>query len=203
MVVTVNLLHLSALTSGVVILSQKCKVELAFSANRTSQCKNCWRYGHAHQRFPATHPMCLICALHETRAAHRCQNPTCPRGGNDKPVTFCCPSSSPHFCNCGNDHPATFKECPARPLRTVPTRASSPDQPGQDPMDMAVNGGPAPSTSPTRMSPSQVDLVTLRQPLLAGPPRPRSIQDFGGPLPLQAPSPSPSLSNGRVRPSNK
>jgi len=51
-VVTVDPQHVSALTSGVFILSQKCKVELAFSANRTSQCRNCWRYGHAHERCP-------------------------------------------------------------------------------------------------------------------------------------------------------
>jgi len=34
--------NVSALTSRVVILSQKRKVELAFSSSRTSQCKNCW-----------------------------------------------------------------------------------------------------------------------------------------------------------------
>jgi len=44
-VVTVDPQNVSALTSGVVIiLSQKRKVELAFSSSRTSQCKNCWRY---------------------------------------------------------------------------------------------------------------------------------------------------------------
>ena len=56
MVVTVDPQNVSALTSGVVILSQKRKVELAFSSSRTSQCKNCWRYGHGHQRCPATTP---------------------------------------------------------------------------------------------------------------------------------------------------
>jgi len=47
-VVTVNPHHIAALTSGVVILSQKRKVELGFLASRSSQCRNCWRYGHAH-----------------------------------------------------------------------------------------------------------------------------------------------------------
>jgi len=88
-VITVDPQNVSSLTSGVVILSQKRKVELAFSSSRTSQCKNCWRYGHAHQRCPATHPTCSICALQHTRAAHRCQNPTCPRSGNNKPVPSC------------------------------------------------------------------------------------------------------------------
>jgi len=94
-VITVDSRNVLARTSGVVILSQKRKVELAFCSSRTSQCRNCWRYGHAHQRCPATHPTCPICALHHTRAAHRCQNPTCPRGGNNKPVPSCCPTSPP------------------------------------------------------------------------------------------------------------
>jgi len=95
-VVTLDPEHVSALTSRVFILSQKRKVELAFSASRTSQCRNCWRYGHTHQRCPASHPTCPICALHHTRAAHRCQNPTCPGSGNNKPVPSCCPTSPPH-----------------------------------------------------------------------------------------------------------
>jgi len=69
-VITVHPHTVSALTLGVVILSQKRMVKLAYSSSRTSQCKNCWRYGHAHQRCPATHPTCPICALHHPRAAH-------------------------------------------------------------------------------------------------------------------------------------
>ena len=110
-VVTLYPQHLSTLTSGVFILSQKRKVELASSANRTSQCRNCWRYRHAHQQCPATHPTCPICALHHTRTAHRCQNPTCPRSGNNNPVPSCCLTSPPHCCNYSNDHTATLKEC--------------------------------------------------------------------------------------------
>ena len=98
-VVTVDPQDVSALTSVVFMLSQKRKVELAFSANRTSQCRNCWRYGHAHQGCPATHPTCPICELHHTRASHRCQNPTCPRSGNNKPGLSCCLTSPPHCCN--------------------------------------------------------------------------------------------------------
>ena len=119
-VITDDPQNVSALTSGVVILSQKRKVELAFSSSSTSQCRNRWRYGHAHQRCPATHPTCPICWLHYTRAAHRCQNPTCPGSGNNKPVPSCCPTSPPHCCNCGKNHTATYRECPARPPRLSP-----------------------------------------------------------------------------------
>jgi len=194
-VITVDHQNISALTSGVVILSQKHKVELAFSSSRTSQCKNCWRYGHAHQRSPATHPRCPICPLHHTRAAHRCQNPTCPRSGNNKPVPSCCLTSPPHCRNCGDDHTATFKECPARPAPPVPSRTGSlaPAPTGQDPMDLAVDGGPTPTTSPSAKAPLEVDLITPRQPPPAGPSTgPGTTHGFGGSLYLEEPSPSPA-----------
>jgi len=203
-VITVDPHNVSALTPGVVILSQKRKVELAFSSSRTSQCKNCWRYGHAHQRCPAAHPTCPICALHHTRAAHRCQNPTCPRSGNNKPVPSFCPTSPPHCCNCGGDHTATFRECPARPPPPVPTRTNTPAPvpTGQDPMDLAVDGGPTSTTPPPGEGPLAVDL-TPRQPPPAGPStRPGTTHGFGGPLPLEAPSPSPAPRERRVRPGN-
>jgi len=205
-VIAVNPHDVSALTSGVVILSQKRKVELAFSSSRTSQCKNCWRYGHSHQQGPAAHPTCPICELYHTRAAHRCQNPTCLRSGNNKPVPSCCPTSPPHCCNCGNDHSATFRECPARPPPNVPTRTSSPGPApaGQDPMDLAVDGGPAPTTPPSGTSSLEVDLVTPRQPPPAGPStRPSTTHGLGGPHPLEEPSPSPAPLARRVCPGNE
>jgi len=205
-VITVDPHNVSAGTSGVVILSQKHKVELAFSSSRTSQCKNCCRYGHAHQGCPATHPTCPICALYHTRAAHRCQNPTCPRSWNNKPVPSCCPTSPPHCCNCGNDHTATFSECPARPTPPFPSRTGSPAPAptSQDPMDLAVDGNPAPTTPPSVKGPLEVDLVTPRQPAPAGPStRPGTTHRFGGPLPLEEPSPSPASFTCRVRPGNE
>jgi len=39
-VVTVDRQHVATLTAGVIILSQKGKVELGFSASRSSQCRN-------------------------------------------------------------------------------------------------------------------------------------------------------------------
>ena len=201
MVITVDPQDVSALTSVVVILSQKRKVELAFSSSRTSQCKNCWRYGHAHQRCPATHPTCPISALHHTRPAHRCQNPRCPRSGNNKPVPSCCPTSPPACSNCGDDHTATFRECPARPPPPVPSQTGSPAPAPtcQDHMDLAVDGSTAPTTPPTGKGPLEVDLVTPRQPPPAGPStRPGTTHGFGWPLPLEEPSPCPSPFTRRV-----
>jgi len=69
-------------------------------------------------------------------------------------------------------------------------------------MDMVVDGGPARSTAPARAGPTEVDLVTPRQPPPAEPPRPGTIPGFGGPLPLEGQSPSPTPSNRRARPRN-
>jgi len=146
--------------------------------NRTSRFRNCSRYRHAHQRCPAIHPTCPICALHHTLAAPRCQHPTCPRGGNHTPVPSCYPTSRPNYCNCGNHHTPIFKECPAR-------------------------HGPAPSTLLAGPGPTEVALVTPRQPPPAGPLRPGTTQDFGGPLPLKAQSPSPAPFHCRARPGNE
>jgi len=70
-------------------------------------------------------------------------------------------------------------------------------------MEVAVDGDQAPSSPPGAVGPSQMDLVTPRQPPLAGPPCPRSTQGFGGPLPLEEPTLSPAPSARRVCPGNE
>jgi len=201
-VVTVDPQHISTSTSGAVMLAQKPKVKLAFSANESTQYRQCWRSGHTNQRCPTTHLTCPICALHDTRAADRCQNPTWPRGGNNQPVRSCCPTCPPHCCNCGNHHTATFTECPLRPVPDIPTGPTTLVQSCQDPMDMAVDGGPAPSTPPAMEGCTEMDLVTPRQPAPAGPTRSATIQGSGGPLRLEAQSPSPAPASLQVHPGN-
>jgi len=68
---------------------------------------------------------------------------------------------------------------------------------------MAVDGGPAPSAPPARAGPTEVDLKTPRQEPPAGPPRPDTVQGFGGPLLLEAQSPSHAPFDRRVRPRNE
>jgi len=201
-VVTVDPQHVSALTSGVFILSQKCKVELAFSANRTSQCRNCWRYGHAHERCPPPTRRALFVRFTILARLTDVRIPPAPGAGTISQSHPVVRPRPPHCCNCGNDHTATFKECPAQPDPVSPTGPSSTIPPVQDPMDMAVDSGPAPSTPPARAGPDEVDLVTPRQPPPAGPPSPGPIQGFGGPLPLEAQSPSPAPSDRRAHLSN-
>ena len=54
----------------------------------SKQCNNCWRFGHVNPR--CKNPtVCPLCAGSHTKAEHRCPNPTCPKGGNLKPVLNC------------------------------------------------------------------------------------------------------------------
>jgi len=70
-------------------------------------------------------------------------------------------------------------------------------------MELAVDGGPASSTPRPREGSTEVDLTTLRQLPLVGPSAgPGTIQRFGGPHRLEAPSASPAPSDCRARPGN-
>ena len=101
--------------SHIFLLSRKREVKVAHSANKSTRCRNCQRYGHTAPVCKYDHPVCPICALHHKKTEHRCPNPTCPKEGNLRPVAGCCSASPPHCANCGDDHPATYPSCPARP----------------------------------------------------------------------------------------
>ena len=71
-------------------------------------------------------------------------------------------------------------------------------------MDLAVDGGPAPTTPPSWSGPLEVDLVTPRQPLPAGPStRLGTTHGLGGLLPLEEASPSPAAFTRRVHSGNE
>jgi len=71
-------------------------------------------------------------------------------------------------------------------------------------MDLAVDGGPVPTTHPTMKGPLEVGLVTPREAPPAGPfAHPGTTQGFGGPLPQEEPSLSPAPLRLRVRPGNE
>ena len=171
-VVSVNPDDVEKLLPGIFLFSEYRMVERVLHANRYTQCNNCYRFGHASARCTQKHPMCLYCALHHTCLAYRWQNPTCPQGGHERPVSGCCPTSPLHCPNCACDHDAFSKKCRARPVppprpeaQSLPsTRPSSPLQ-GEDAMDMAADGHQAPSTPKAPAATSDaVDLTTPRQP---------------------------------------
>jgi len=69
----------------------------------------------------------------------------------------------------------------------------------RDSQDRGVDGGLTGPTPLAGAGPHVVDLVSPRQPPPAGPPRPGTVQGFGGLLPREAPSRSPAPSNCRAR----
>jgi hypothetical protein len=106
------------------LFSQVRKVERAYSSSKNTQCTNCWKFGHHQQRCPQPYPTCPLCSLAHSKSAHRCPNPTCPKGGNIKPILNCCPSSAACCPNCKEDHSARYRDCPARPVS--PTQGEQP-----------------------------------------------------------------------------
>ena len=70
-------------------------------------------------------------------------------------------------------------------------------------MDVTIDGDQTSSTPPGGASPNQKDHKTPRQPPPVGPSRPGSSQGFGGSLPLEEESPSPTPSARQVRSGNE
>ena len=174
------------------------------------------RLGHVKSR--CKNPtVCPLCAGPHAKAEHRCPNPTCPKGGNLKPVLNCC-IASPALCpNCSEEHWAGYRDCTARPVpppRTAPdvpevedTGPAAPRRspqsaahqlPSTDPNAMDIQpdeaGPPAPSaTTPPPGLESPLEFATLRTPLrppLMGPSG--SLTRTGHPQPDWEPSPSPA-----------
>jgi len=166
-VVSVNPDDVPILLPALFLFSKRLKVEKTTQANRYTQCLNCYRFGHADPRCALKHPTCPYCALHHTRSAHRCQNPTCPKGGDTKAVSGCCPTSPPHCPNCGDDHDAFSRECKARPVPPPQPEAPPPSDEelsdtfsdSEEAMDVGNDGRPAPST-PDALSALPIDLST-------------------------------------------
>jgi len=77
-------------TPALFLCSRRLKVEKTTQANRYTQCTNCYGFVHAYARCRQKPPTCPYCTLHHTRSAHRCQNPTSPKGGNSKAISGCC-----------------------------------------------------------------------------------------------------------------
>ena len=190
--------------SHIFLLSRKREVKVAHSANKSTRCRNCQRYGHTAPVCKYDHPVCPICALHHKKTEHRCPNPTCPKEGNLRPVADCCSASPPHCANCGDDHPATDPSCPARPRRpqlelpkaALPAERPLPEEGEMDTTEdeAEVAETPRPPAPPTvrRLLPA-FEVVTPCSSRPSAPPSVvRPTPGAAGPLPQAAPSPSPT-----------
>ena len=97
--------------------------------------------------------ICPLCAGPHAKAEHRCPNPTCPRGGNLKPVFNCCIASPARCPNYSEDHSASYRDCTASPvpppvLPLTPQRRKTPHLP---PSIAHLNQPPAHFLQLTRM----------------------------------------------------
>jgi len=153
-VVTVAPPDAFAILPSINLFSHNRRGEQMFSASKDSQCKKCWKFGHIPTRCPSTPPVCPFCSLSHTKAEHRCPNPSCPKGGNLRPVLACCPSSVACCPNCQEEHSARSRDCPSRP-KTTPEAPELRSRQTQDSMDLAEDqAGPstvlptAPSAAP-------------------------------------------------------
>ena len=194
---------------NIFLLSWKREVKTAHSANKTTRCCNCQRYGHTAPVCKYDHPVCSICALHHRKKEHRCPNPTCLKEGTVLPVANYCSTSPAHCANCGDDHPATDSACPARPSRLPPADDGPSAQdpatsgPAEQNMDTTEDEGEAVAKTPRPSAPSTVrrllpafEVVISRPTRLSAPPSVlHPTPGAGGPLPQVAPSPTPPPSN--------
>ena len=124
--VSVNPDDVPILLPAIFLFLKRLNVEKTMQANLYTQSTNYYRFGHASARYTKKHPTCPYCALHHTRSAHRCQNPTCPKGGDSNTGSGSCPTSPPHCPNCGDDHAAFSGECRARTIAPRQPEAPAP-----------------------------------------------------------------------------
>ena len=190
--------------SYIFLLSRKREVKVAHSANKTTRCRNCQRYGQTAPVCMYDHPVCSICPLHHRKTEHRCPNPTYPKEGNLRPVANCYSASPPHCANCGDDHPATGPSSPARlkraqnvPRPPGPPADHPPPEEGEmdtteDEAEVAETHRPPAPRTVRRLLPA-FEVVTPRS---TRPSAPTSVvrptPGAAGPLPQVAPSPSPA-----------
>jgi hypothetical protein len=159
-VVNVDSEDVSALLPSLHLFGGSRRVERAYSSYPSTQCRNCWEFGHVQQRCRTPHPVCPLCSLHHSKNEHRCPNPSCPGGGNLRSVLNCCLASPAKCPNCEGDHSASFRECPARPAPPPPRAmppppGSSPGSPVLPPADVDMDdlSGGRPQTALQNRSP--------------------------------------------------
>ncbi|KAG6811586.1 hypothetical protein H0H92_006709 [Tricholoma furcatifolium] len=68
------------------------------------QCQNCWKFGHHAARY-RVEARCRICTEHHNESKHA-EDDTVMDESNRNPAAKC--------VNCGDNHPATDRQCPER-----------------------------------------------------------------------------------------
>jgi hypothetical protein len=97
---------IKALRNRINIAGISAKTERFNSVSPTSQCRNCWGFGH-HQDHCKKQVACKICGEPHATNQHKCS--TCGSAGSS------CSHTTPKCANCGGDHQADSKNCENRP----------------------------------------------------------------------------------------
>jgi len=172
-VVTVTPPNACAILPSVNLFPHNRRVEQMFSSSKNSQCKKCWKFGHPPGHCPSSLPVCPFCSVSYTKVEHRCPNPSCPKGGNLRPVLACCPSSVACCPNCQKEHSARSRDCPSRPKGTLDV-PKVPARQKQDSMDLPEDqAGPSTVLRPAPGAPPHTPSAPVL-PSDAPPPRKRA-----------------------------
>jgi len=113
-VVAVDPLHVAQFGESIRHFSHSRTVAPAYSASKSTQCRECRRFGHSAPLCNEEAQACPICTLLYHRSAHRCANQSCPNGGFEKSVVGCCNASPPLCINCGGQRGSFDGSCPIR-----------------------------------------------------------------------------------------
>ena len=66
---------------SVLLYGSICVVERAYPSSPSTQCRNCWRFGHVKPRCK-NNVICPFCTGNYPKSEHCCSNPSCPKEGN-------------------------------------------------------------------------------------------------------------------------
>jgi len=113
-VVAVDPLDVSRFGESILLFSRARTVAPVYSASKSTQCRQCWRFGSSAPLCKEEGQACRICTLLHYRSAHRCANQSCPKGGFEMSVVGCCNASPPLCINCGGPHASFDGTCPIR-----------------------------------------------------------------------------------------
>ncbi|MDX6284375.1 MAG: hypothetical protein QOH03_5446 [Kribbellaceae bacterium] len=111
----------------IIVCNRECQLEDYISYGRSTQCRNCQRYGHP-AALCRNASRCAVCAEpHETKD-HPCNLPICKKGP-------ACTHPPIRCANCNTSHKASDPNCPERiKLRTIRIMTKNTTNPGDAPM---------------------------------------------------------------------
>ncbi|KAH0605299.1 uncharacterized protein H6S33_005281 [Morchella sextelata] len=160
-VVTVSSTDAASIGDSIRLFSKPRRYVPMWSASPTTQCKRCWKFGHALKGCRELFVKCPICTKDHDRRGHRCVIYTCP--GFQTPTPSCCAVSPAKSANCGGNHAADSKSCPTY-LAIINRNKTTPPLPPAESFT-AMDIKPENDASPSNPSTNTVSTPTTPAPL--------------------------------------